>query len=149
MAALTTTTGNLTTDIPYIGLPTPDFAQQCDTGTDDNGTAYTGIITGAPRYIAGLLQKWGSMMASLLSDADAAGSVKLNLVRDSGVETFPGTAQSLAAVGSETQVIKDMDDCVISEARAVQIQLTDGTAGHPWNVQRVDLKPRPEEQIPG
>jgi hypothetical protein len=149
MAALTTTVGNLTTDIPYIGLATPDFAQQCDTGTDDNGTAYTGILTGRPRYVAGLLQKWRTLMASLLSDTDATGSVKLNLVRDSGVETFTGTAQSLTAIGSETQIIKDMDDCVISEARAVAIQLTDGTAGHPWNVQRVDLKPGPEEQLPG
>lgn len=147
MAALTTTVGNLTTDIPFIGRSGSDLFQRCDTGTDDNGTSYAGTVTGRPHYIAGLLQKWGSLTASLLANVNASGSVKLNLIRDTGVETLPGSAQSLVAVGSETQIIKDMDDSTISEARAVQIQLTDGGTNTPWAVQRVDLKPRAEEKM--
>lgn len=144
-AALTFTSGNQTTDFPFIGLTTPDFAQRCDTGTDDNGTAFSPLILSKPQFQAGLLNKWGVRAATLLGTADAAGSVILSLVRDEGVETHATLAASLAPAGSETQVLKDFDDLVMSEARSIQIQLTDGITGHNWQAQRVDLKSSSEE----
>jgi hypothetical protein len=147
MAALTFTVGNLTTDVPFVGLASPDLFQQCDTGTDDNGTAFTGTVRGRPHYVAGLLQKWGTLVATLLGDADSQGSIKLNLIRNMGVETLTGSAQSLVAAGSETQVVVDIDNAAISEARCVQVELTDGTAGHPWSAQRLDIRPRAEERL--
>ena len=144
-AALTFTVGNQTTDFPFVGLVSPDFAQRCDTGTDDNGTAFSPKILSKPMFQVGLMNQWGIRNASLLATAAASNSVTLSLVRDEGLETHSTAAASLAAVGSETQVIKDFDDLVMSEARSIQIQLADGVTGQNWQVQRVDLKPRLEE----
>lgn len=145
-AALTVTVGNLTTDVPFIGKTTPDFVQQCDTGTDDNGTAFTGTIVSAPQYLATTLNKWGVVEAGLLATADAQGSIILGLVLDQGAMTgYTSAATSLAPVASEPQVVKNFDDALIGEARAVQLSLTDGAAGKNWAAQRVDLNSRREE----
>lgn len=144
-AALTYTVGNATTDLPFIGLTTPNFIQRCDTGTTDNGTAYTATIIGKPLFLVGLLNRWRIRAASLLANADANGSITVGLIRDQGLETKVTDPISLAATGSEEQVIIPFDDLVISELHCVQLKLTDGTASKSWSAQRVDLKPSLEE----
>jgi hypothetical protein len=144
-AALTYTVGNQTTDFPFVGLTSPDFVQRCDTGTDDNGTAFTATITTKPIYATGLLNRWGVRAVEALMTADANGSVSMALVRDMGVETTAPIVQSLAPVNSESQVLVQYDNLVMSDARAIQVTMTDGAAGKNWQAQRIDLKPRSEE----
>lgn len=140
------TSGNFSTEIPFIGQTSPEFVQQCDTGTDDNGTAYTGTIVSAPRAIADIDNKFGVLETAVLADADANGQVKVSLVRDMNLETQPSApaAASLAPAASETQVFLRLDSTSISELHTVQVKLTDGAAGKNWRVQRVSLKPRSE-----
>lgn len=145
-AALTYTVNNVTTDLPFIGCVTPHFILRCNTGTDDNGTTYTGTIRSKPIFYVGLLNKWRVRAAGLLATADANASVKLSLIRDEGIETKTTAATSLAPTGSEEQVVIQFDDLDLSELRCVQIKLTDGTTNKDWEVQRVDLKPTLEER---
>ncbi len=144
-AALTYTVGNVTTDLPFIGLPTPDFVQRCDTGTDDNGTAFTGSITSKPFFMAGLLNKWGVLVGGLLATADANGSIQMTLIRDEGLETLATAVTSLAPTGTEVEVVIPFDALALSGLRALQVKIADGTAGKNWQAQRVALKPRREE----
>lgn len=140
-AAITLTVGNQTTDIPVIGLPTPNFLQQCDTGTDDNGTAFTATLTSAPIVAAGVLNKFGILDSGLLATADANGSISMTLVRDMGVETATPVVNSLAPVGSESQIYFRNDSLVLADCHSVQVTLTDGAASKNWQAQRIDLKP--------
>lgn len=144
-AALTFTVGNLTTDYPFIGTATPDFALRGDTGTDDNGTAFTGSIQTRPFCQAGLLARFQVMAANLLATADANGTVKVSLVRDEGLETKASAVLSLAPAGTETEVVKMMDDLVLGELRLLSIKIADGTASKNWKAQRLDIKLSPED----
>ncbi len=143
--ALRFTVGNLTTDLPFIGTTTPDFAQRCDTGTTDNGTAFTATIITKPFAKVGLLGRFGVLDSYLLTTADTAGSIKVGLIRDQGVETkLNPTTISLAPKGTETDVITHLDDLVIGECRTLSIMLTDNGATN-WRAQRLDIKVSPED----
>ncbi len=132
---------------PLIGLASPDYIQRCDTGTDDNGTAYVGTITTRAYVTSGLLSRWGAMTVSLLATATSAGPVlDVSLIRDLGVETTTVTQTGLAPVGSETEVVKDFDSLVMSGARMLSVKVSDHSgSAKAWALQRMDLKTRPEE----
>lgn len=143
-AALTATVGNQTTDFPFVGLAAPDFVQRCDTGTTDNGTAFTARIVTKAFCWASLLRLWGSLNVGLLATANALGSIRVSLIKDLGVERqplAPGVITSLAPVGSETMVVKPFDNLTLSEMTLTQVELTDGTANQAWDAQRLDLLP--------
>jgi hypothetical protein len=142
-AALTTTVGTLTTDLPFIGTTSPDFALRCDTGLDDNGTAFTATITSKPLAVQGLLGRFGILDSYLLTTA-AAGAITVRLSRDQGVETVQSSVASLAPVGAETDVITHLDDLVLGACRTVSVTLTDNGAAN-WQVQRFDAKVSPED----
>ncbi len=144
-ASLTFTVGNLTTELPFIGTTTPDFALRCDTGTTDNGTNFTATIITKPFIKMGMLGRFGVLDSYLLTTADAAGSVKVGLIRNEGVETkLTQTTISLAPTGTETDVVVHLDDLVIGECRMLSIMFTDDHAAN-WRVQRYDLKLSPED----
>lgn len=144
-ASLTFTVGTFTTDYPFIGLTTPNFVQRCDTGTDDNGTAFVGTIVSRAIFLVGLLNKWRVRGATLLAESDPNGSIKVGLVRDEGLETKFTANMSLAPALAEDQVILPFDDLVLSELHCVQVKLTDGTSNKNWRANRIDLKPSLEE----
>lgn len=148
VAAITSVLGTQTTDVPFIGLPSPNFIQQIDNGTDDNGTTFTATIKSKPLFLAGILNKWAVRATSFMGTADANGAITVGLIRDEGLETKFSSSPitSLAPVGTEAQVIIPLDDLNISELRSVQILLTDGVTGKNWQAQRVDLKPTLEER---
>jgi hypothetical protein len=110
---------------PFIGLTSPDFVQRTDVGTTDNSTAYVATLTSRPLLVGGLMQKWGAMVASLLAIANTGASFVVRLIRDFGVETTAGTTVSTTPAGAETTVVRDMDDLRMSEARAIQVQISD------------------------
>lgn len=145
MAALTLTSGNLTTDVPVIGLPTADFALITDSGTKDNTTSFVGSVVGRPRYAGGLLQLWQSMKAALLVTADALGSVRLDLLKNqgSGIGRY-GVATSCApGPANEAQKTLVFDNEVLAEASCIQVRIIDGDVDKDWAAQRVDISPMP------
>jgi hypothetical protein len=109
---------------PFIGLTSPDFIQRCDTESTDAGVAYRAIIRTRPYIAAGLLNRWGAMTAALLAAANATASIVVKFIRDFGKETTTVTT-GLAAVGSETDVIKVFDNLVMSEATTIQVEISD------------------------
>lgn len=145
-ATLTFTVGLLTTDIPFIGLTSPNFIQRTDTGTDDNGTAFTATIKTKPMFLAGLLNRFRVRTGAILATADPNGTIKVSLIRDQGIETAPLEITSLAPIGGESQVIIPFDDLRLSELKSVQVELTDSTPAKEWAIQRIDLKPTLEER---
>jgi hypothetical protein len=111
---------------PYIGLSAPDFIQRCDVTDTDNGTAYRARILTKPYILAGLLNKWGAMVGSLLAKAQPDASVNLDVkfIRDFGKETNEINTDLVPEVG-ETVVNKTFDDLRMSQAYAIQVEFSD------------------------
>jgi hypothetical protein len=110
---------------PFVGLGTPDYVQRCDTESTDAGVAYVATIRTKPFMLAGLMNNWGAMTASLLATANAQATLSIRLIRDMAVETSPTVVTSLAPVASESLVIKDLNDLVMSGATTMQIEFSD------------------------
>lgn len=111
---------------PFGGYVSPNFVQRWDTGTTDNGTAFVAWIRTKPFFLAGLLQKWGALMASLLAASNNTFSLVVNFLVDSGrdVSNLPVTVNLLPET-SEPIVVKDLDALVASEARSLTIEFKD------------------------
>lgn len=110
---------------PFGGYVSPDFIQRWDTGTTDNGTAFKAVIRTKPFIVAGLLQKWGALVGSLLAVSNAGLSVVVRLIRDFGVETSEDITVDLLPENSEPIVVKDLDNLAISGARAIAVEFSD------------------------
>lgn len=150
MAALTYTSGNETTDIPFVGVSSANgsLLRTDDSSVyKDNGTSFTARLRGKPRYTAGLLRMWGALKTAALFTAQAAGFARVGIVRDQGASpdaTCMGKNASLAPLRTEPQVLVVMNDVNVSEASSVQVLVTDGEAADadkPWSCQRIDLNP--------
>lgn len=109
---------------PFVGLLFPDGLQRCDTESTDAGVAFTAQIRTRPLALAGLLQRFGVLVAAIAATANASASMTVKLIRDFNKESNPETA-SLSPEGSETYVIKVLNDLVMSEMTAVQMEFTD------------------------
>lgn len=118
------------TELPFIGLTSPDFIQRCDVDTTDAGIAYTATIVSGPKFFAGILNKWGAMTATLLASISATGRVAIQFIRDFGLETTTVTAP-LAATASETLTFQPLDNLDMSGARAIQVGFSDPTGPNP------------------
>jgi hypothetical protein len=113
---------------PFIGIPNPNFIQRCDSESTDAGTAYVATIRTKPYILAGQLNLWGGMLASLMAAANATASVVVKLIRDFGKETNQVTttlAVDPTGPGTETMVFKKLDDLRMSEAKSIQVEFTD------------------------
>jgi hypothetical protein len=144
MAALTLTDGNLTTDVPVVGLPSTDFLCQLDSGTTDNGTAFVASVKGKPHFAAGLKGIWGALETSFLATANAAGKCVINLLGMSeALGLFLRTSGDidLTPFNNEAQVVRSLEHLVIAEASSVQVQITDCASAGNWQAQRIDLVP--------
>lgn len=111
-------------DRPVIGLTAPDFIQRCDTEVVDAGVPYRAIIRTRPYIVAGLLNKWGAMTAALLAAANATASLVVKFIRDFGLEETTITT-TLAPVAAETDVIRNFDNLVMSNATTIQVEISD------------------------
>jgi hypothetical protein len=132
---------------PFIGTLAADgYVLRCDTGNDDNGEAYSARIVTKPYTIESILNKFGVLGAALLAKAHATASIKLTLVLDFGVEEPRTVTIALAAVGSETQVIKQLRNLTGAQFYALQLEFEDipEPAGS-WELNRFDLKLTPNE----
>lgn len=134
--------------VPLIGVTTAnDGIQLCDTGTDDSGTAYTATVTSKPYVMSTAIDHFEVASAALLAKVSASTSVTMSVSRDFGLET-PQTVSniSLAASGSETDVIKYLDNLYGAEMRVGQFSVTDGASIGSWELNQLVLRNRAGQQ---
>jgi hypothetical protein len=110
---------------PFAGLSEPNFIQRCDTEDEDAGDPYVATIITKPYIMAGQLNEWGAMVASVLAEANSNYNVAIYLIKDFGTETSPAITVDLAPVGSESEVFRLLDNSRMSEARSIQVKITD------------------------
>ena len=65
------------------------------------------------------------MVASILAEANSTYDIRVYFIKDFGVETSAAVTVDLAPTGSETEVFKLLDNLRMSEARSVQVKITD------------------------
>lgn len=112
-------------NLPYIGKTTPDYMQRCDTGQLDGSTPFRAQIVTKPYIAAGILNKWGSLRVALLAAASSGKSILVRLIRDYGAEYTGEAVVTLTATGTETDVIRLLDEMTVSGCTAIQVMITD------------------------
>lgn len=126
--------------VPFVGLSTSATPWRTDTGTTDNGTAYTATVQSKPFTPATILNKFRVKAGAILAKAVANAVVTVTATRDCGKETKTVTDQSLAATASETQVVRSLDALAFAELTTVDVAITDGTTNAArWEVSQVAL----------
>lgn len=118
---------------------------QLDTGDDDDGVAFSGTVRTKPYFVAGLLNKFGIRAAALLAKAASAISVYVTPIKNFGVETGTPVTADLTPVGSETAVVRPLDDLKLSELNAVQFVYGDSASDGQWQMHQLAFKTRAEE----
>ena len=131
--------------IPFIGLEGLGLLHQCDTGTTDNGVAYAAAITTKPYTLANLLRQFIVHSAALLAKAVTSAAVTLTVVRDFGAETTATVSDiALDAVGTETDVIKPLDNLSGSEFRVAQFTIADvASPTARWELNQLAVREEP------
>lgn len=128
---------------PLIGVSAANgYVLQCDTGDDDNGTAYHARIISRPFVLRDLLSEFKILAAAVLAKAHATAQVAINFIRDIGAEESSAVTKTLAASGTETQVRKllSVGECALSAGYAVQVQFEDvGSPTGQWQINRFDM----------
>jgi len=115
--------------VPFIGTEGLGLVHQCDTGTTDNGTAYSARIVTKPYFIKSILHQFGVRSGALLAKAVTGAKVDVKVIRDFGLET-PVTVSNVTfdATASETDVIKVLDNLSGSSLRVAQFEFVDPTS---------------------
>lgn len=117
-----------------------------DTGDDDNGEDYAARVVTKPYILSRVLHKFGVMSAAVVGKAVEGAQTLLKAVRDFGLETNQATVDYSPA-GSEDQVVRFVDDLKMSEARAMQFEITDtATPTTRWEVNQISLRLREEQK---
>lgn len=131
--------------VPFIGLEGGGLIWRMDTGDDDNGTEYTARITSKPYAPAGLQTQFEIRSATLVAKATADASLTIAVMPDFGLTPSDESAEvSLTPVGSETAVIRHLDDLHLSELKTVQVDIEDlATPGARWELARLTLTDSP------
>ena len=135
--------------VPFIGLEGLGLVHLCDTGTTDNSVAYTATITTKPYWLRSILQRFIVHSAGLIAKAVASSQVTLKCFRDFEAETTATVSDiSLAASGSETSVIKYIDNLKGNELSVVQFQMTDPTTvSAQWRVDQLTINEAPGQKL--
>lgn len=114
--------------VPLIGLSGMGLVHRCDTGTTDNGTAYVGTIRTRPYTLGTVLQQFLVKSGALIAKAVANAAVTVKVLRDFMIETTSIVEDiPLSATGTETDVIKHLDDLEGSDLQVAQFEFTDPT----------------------
>jgi hypothetical protein len=128
--------------VPFIGVTSGNgYVLRCDTGSDDNGTAFSGRIVSKPFILKGLLNQFKILNAALLAEAHATADINITLIRDFGAEEPRTVETALAAVGSETDVVKKLKSLTGTGFRAVQVEFEDvASPSGQWRLNRFDMR---------
>lgn len=117
--------------VPFIGLEGLGLIHRCNTGIDDNGVTYAATITTKPYWLKSLLQKFTVRAGMILAKAVASAQITVKCIRDFNLDsssTRTVSDVSLAAEGTETDVIKTLDGLDGAEMRVAQFQFVDVTS---------------------
>jgi hypothetical protein len=135
--------------VPFIGGTMTGQVHLCDTGNIDGATAYAASITTKPYVLKTIATKFGVMGGYLVAKAVTGAKILMKVIADFGLET-PTTLSSnvtFDAVGSETNVIKLIDDLVGSEMRTMQVQFYDpASAGTRFELNQLALIENAQQQ---
>ena len=134
--------------VPLQGMVGLGHVQRCDTGTTDNTVAYTATITTKPYWFGSLLKKFQVKAAALCAKAIASSQITVKVLRDFNIETTSTiTDKSLAATGTETDVIIYLDNLKGAAMRVAQFQFTDPTTvSAQWQLNRIDIREEPGQK---
>lgn len=134
--------------VPFIGLEGLGLIHRTDTGTDDNGVAYTARIKTKPYWLKSILHKFGVRVGALLAKAVTGASVDLAVYRDFEIETTKTVEDiSFTATGTENQVIKFLDNLTGSEMRVAQFEFIDvDSPGDRWELNQLAVVETPGQQ---
>lgn len=109
---------------PLLGYAKPNYLLRADLGDDDNGTTFQARIRTRPFFVSGsLLDQSGFRSGGLFGTANGA-RMQVSFIRDFEAETslVPTT---LTSPHGELYVTKSLDNLVMEEAIAVQIEFGD------------------------
>lgn len=135
--------------VPFIGLEGLGLVHRCDTGNTDNAVAYTSTITTKPYWLGTLLQRFTVHAAALIAKAVASAQITVKCFRDFQIETTSTvTDTSLAAAGTETNVIKYLDNLKGAEMVVGQFQFTDPTSvSAQWQINQLVVRETPGQKL--
>ena len=135
--------------VPFIGLTGLGLVHRCDTGNTDNTVAYTATITTKPYWLKSILQKFRVHAAALIAKAVASSQITVACLRDFEIETTATvTDTSLAATGTETNVIAYLDDLIGNEMSVAQIQFTDPTTvSAQWQLNQFSMREETAQKL--
>lgn len=131
--------------VPFIGLEGLGLIHRCDTGDDDNGTAYAARIVSKPFTLKSLLTQFEVTAGAVLAKAVTGATVDVKVIRDFGLETTKTVSGvTFDATGSETDVIKLLDNLTGAEMRVGQFEFVDpATPGTRFELNQLTLLERP------
>lgn len=110
---------------PYFGRSTGTTLFKGNTSSNtDNSSTFQAYVTPRPLAIDG--HRFGIGQSIVTAKAGSA-TLTQTIIRDYGVETVTATV-SLAASGSETRVVRKIEGSDMSQAKALQTQIGDGSA---------------------
>lgn len=121
----------------------PNLLLLGDVGNTDNGTAYVARVVSQPYMPVGMLSRFGVRAGAILAKADDT-DVTITLNRNFGLEEREFVID-LTPIASEVDVIKPIDNLALSEVTSLQVDISDGSTGNGWAVNRVSMKLRQEE----
>ncbi len=110
---------------PFIGLEGLGLVHLCDTGTTDNGVAYTAHVVSKPYVLQTIMSRMKVMAGKLMAKAVSGASIAVKVTRDFGVESSTPRTVTMTPTASETQVMALIDDLAMSEATVVQFDFID------------------------
>jgi hypothetical protein len=133
---------------PYIGQHGGNTRfWKCDTSdTDDAGTAFQAYLDFPDRHFGGI-DKQCQVFEPLVLGAAGSATITVSLIRDYGEETRTATT-SMAAGGSETRVLRQVEAGFTADAKAVKVRVGDGSAvASSWTLDAVVVPYEPRESI--
>ncbi len=135
------TARNLTL-VPFVGLATTPVVLRTDTGTTDNGTAFTPLLKTKPYTPINILHQFEVKGASLLGTATTNALVDITVTPDFGKQTaLTVTGVDLTPAGSETDVIQHREDLGFAELTVVDFTFADSaTNAARWELNQFALK---------
>ena len=135
--------------VPFIGLEGLGFVHLCDTGITDNAITYEAKITTKPYWLKTILQRFMVDKAILVAKATASALIDVNCIKNFSLETTSTVSNiSFAASGSETDVIKELDDFKGSDLQVVQFQFVDvASPAARWELNHFSIREKLAENI--
>lgn len=136
---------------PYVGFANTvasgaAIIQQADTGQTDDTTPYRGYYRTRPFLLGNLVQKKGIDSGAIIAPPASGETVNIKLIRDCGLNS-KSVAPSLTATGSQTRVIRHLDDLELGELEALEIEIGDtAVSSGTWALDQLSLWSRDEER---